>query len=243
MIESREIMGMPIVVEIRDEVTPEFFEKVFDYFRQVDEQFSPYKDSSEVSRFNRGEINLVDLSEQMKEVFELSEKTKQETKGFFDIKKPDGLIDPSGLVKGWAIYNAAKILTAAGMKNFYIEAGGDIQVAGGDWTVGIRNPFNPGEIVKVLNVADCGVATSGNYFRGDHIYNPHAKSQTIDDIVSLTVIGPNIYEADRFATAAFAMGQAGIVFIEQLPGLEGYMIDKNGIGTQTSGLSKFLISN
>ena len=74
---------------------------------------------------------------------------------------------------------------------------------------------------------DEGVATSGTYIRGLHIYNPRGGNEPVSDIVSLTVIGPNIHDADRFATAAFAMGAAGINFIEQLPGYEGYIIDKD----------------
>ena len=66
------------------------------------------------------------------------------------------------------------------------------------------------------------------------------------DIVSLSVIGPNIYEADRFATAAFAMGRKGIEFIENLnvdsgPRMfEGYMIDSKGIATMTSDFDKYI---
>ena len=87
------------------------------------------------------------------------------------------------------------------------------------------------------------MATSGTYIRGQHIYNPHNRVQTFDDIVSLTVIGPNIYEADRFATAAFAMGKSGIDFIESLPGFEGYIIDSNGIATMTSGFENYVKDN
>src|SRR5579871_1456007 len=59
----------------------------------------------------------------------------------------------------------------------YVDAGGDVQVMGknaqGDnWRVGIRNPFNAQQIVKTLALTDCGIATSGTYIRGDHIYNP-----------------------------------------------------------------------
>jgi thiamine biosynthesis lipoprotein len=70
-------------------------------------------------------------------------------------------------------------------------------------------------------------------------FNPRAGNQPVSDIVSLTVIGPNIHDADRFATAAFAMGADGIRFIEQLPGYEGYIIDKNQLGTMTSGFEKY----
>ena len=62
----------------------------------------------------------------------------------------------------------------------------------------------------------------------------------IGDIVSLTVIGPDVLEADRFSTAAFAMGKSGIHFIEDLPGFEGYVVDGAGIATQTSGFKAFV---
>ena len=75
------------------------------------------------------------------------------------------------------------------------------------------------EHVKVLALTDQGIATSGTAIRGQHIYNPHQPDASIQDIVSLTVIGPNIYEADRFATAAFAMGKEGIRFIANVAGL------------------------
>jgi FAD:protein FMN transferase len=94
--------------------------------------------------------------------------------------------------------------------------------------------------VKVLSVTDCGVATSGTYVRGQHIYNPKQAGQLITDIVGLTVIGPDIYEADRFATAAFAMGRESIQFIERLDGFEGYMIDRDGQATFTSGFTRYV---
>ena len=107
--------------------------------------------------------------------------------------------------------------------------------------MGIRNPFNMAEIIKVLRVCNEGVATSGTYIRGLHIYNPKSQGELVTDIVSLTVIGPNIYEADRFATAAFAMGREGILFIERLRGFEGYMIDDTGEATLTSGFEEYVI--
>ncbi len=83
-----------------------------------------------------------------------------------------------------------------------------------------------------------GVATSGTYIRGKHIYNPFEEKR--NNIVSFTVIGPDIYEADRFATAAFAMGEKGIKFIDQKKSLEGYMINERGIATMTRNLTKYI---
>lgn len=245
MKETRTIMGMPVKVEIVDmHASVEDFEAVFSYLREVDEKFSTYKEGSEISRINSGELAPGDASGEMREVFRLAEETKVQTRGFFDIKTPSGAYDPSGLVKGWAIRNAARLLEARGLKNFYVDVGGDIEARGtgenGEpWKVGIQNPLKTDEIVKVLNLRNAGVATSGTYLQGAHIYDPHQKAAPSHDIVSLTVVGPDVYEADRFATAAFAMGRDGILFIDGLDGFEGYMIDTSGMATMTRGFAHY----
>ncbi len=245
MKETRVMMGMPITVEVIDYgVTARVLNRVFTYFEYIDEKFSTYKETSEISKINRHELELFEASEDMQTIFILADQTRQETDGYFDIEH-EGKYDPSGLVKGWAIAQAAEILRQKGFQNYYVEAGGDIQLAGKNaqgqpWRVGIRNPFDMNEIVKVLSASECGVATSGTYIRGQHIYNPKNEGQPVLDILSLTVIGPDIYEADRFATAAFVMGKAGINFIESLDGFEGYMIDKDKRATFTSGFERFV---
>lgn len=105
----------------------------------------------------------------------------------------------------------------------------------GNQKVGIRNPFKLDDVIKVVCLNGQGIATSGTYLRGQHIISPLKSNTPITEIVSLSVVGPNIYEADRFATAAFAMGKAGINFIENLSGFEGYMVDNKGIATYTNG--------
>ena len=248
MKETRVTMGMPVTVEIVDKAaTGLVIKKVFEYFARVDEKFSTYKSTSEITAINEGKLPEAQWSEEMRLIFALAEETKRATNGYFDIKTPNGTYDPSGLVKGWAIWNAAQVLKEEGLKNFYVDAGGDIQPSGlnaegAPWAVGIKNPWNEVENVKVLYVASEGVATSGTYIRGLHIYNPKAGNQPVSDIMSLTVVGPNIYEADRFATAAFAMGRAGIDFIEALDGFEGYLIDKNKVATMTSGFEKYTVA-
>lgn len=232
-------MGMPITVEVPEDI----FDEIFSYFTYIDETFSAYKSTSEIMKINRKELEEKDWSEDMKTVFALSEKTKKESDGYFNIMTPQGAYDPSGLVKGWAIWNAAKIARGHGCRDFYIDAGGDIQTSGKNaegkkWSVGIKNPFNQKEIVKTVYVSGEGVATSGTYIRGEHIYDP-TSGKPANEIASMTVIGPNVYEADRFATPAFAMGKEGIHFIERRKGLEGYMIDKNGIATMTSGFERY----
>lgn len=239
MRETKLQMNMPVTLEIIDKPTHRRdFKAAFDFIRLAEERFSFFRPASEVSKYNRGEIKAAKCSHDLKEILELAEKTKKETEGFFDINC-QGKINPSGIVKGWVIYKVAQLLDSFGYKNFYIEAGGDIETRGFDgdgnkWWVGIRNPFHPSLIVKKVALSGQGIATSGNYYRGQHIYNPHQSGQTIQDIVSFTIIAENVLEADRFATAAFAMGKAGINFVEKKEGIEGYMIDNQGLATFTS---------
>jgi thiamine biosynthesis lipoprotein len=242
--QTRLLMGMPVTVEIVDAaVEPDIFERVFAYFTWVDETFSTYKATSEISRLNRGEITLDECGEEVRSVLALGEETRRETGGYFSMWR-DGVLDPAGIVKGWAVRNAAAIVREAGYANYYVDAGGDVQIAGtkhGEpWRVGIRNPFNRDEQVKVLALTDCGIATSGTAIRGQHIYNPHRPGAPLTDIVSLTVIGPDVYEADRFATAAFAMGKLGAAFIAGLEGFEGYQIDASGRATYTKGFERYV---
>jgi thiamine biosynthesis lipoprotein len=247
MRDTRLLMGMPITVEIVDHAQEFLIDDVFAHFAAVDARFSVVKPDSEISALNQGRVAAADASPAMREVLALAARTRRETAGYFEIRRADGMLDPSGIVKGWAIRNAANLVHAAGVRNFLVEAGGDIQTGGRnpdglEWSVGIRNPFNAQEIIKAVIPKGRGIATSGTYVRGQHIYNPHAPGRPIDDVVSLTVIGPDVLEADRFSTAAFAMGKAGIGFIEDLPEFEGYMVDADGIATQTSGFKAFVLS-
>ena len=245
MKQTRLLMNMPITIEIVDMLKDELiFDEIYEYFRMVEDRFSVFRKDSEISRINSKKIKHPKYSREMKEIFDLAEKTKRESFGYFDIER-NSRFDPSGIVKGWAIFQAAKKLHNKGIKNFYIEAGGDIQTygvnnEGSRWQVGIRNPFNYSEIVKTVELSGEGIATSGNYYRGQHIYNPKNPTVPLTEISSITVIGPNILEADRFATAAFAMGKDGINFIESKRELEGYMIDQRKVATFTNNFERYV---
>jgi thiamine biosynthesis lipoprotein len=243
MKQTRLLMGMPITVEIVDErVRRRDIDAVYDYFTAVDNRFSTYKPDSEISRINAG-LDKSRWSKEMKTVLQLCDETKRATGGYFDIEH-GGRRDPSGLVKGWAIQNAAELLKRRGFQNFYVEAGGDIQTSGlntsGElWTVGIRNPLNREEIIKTVQLSGQAIATSGTAIRGQHIYNPRAPGLPYVDVLSISVVGPNIYDTDRFATAAFAMGKKGIAFIEVLPDYEAYMVGADQTATLTSGFANY----
>jgi thiamine biosynthesis lipoprotein len=238
---SRTVMGMIARVAIVDAAAaPGDLDAVFGFFTAADRRFSPFLPDSELCRRNRGEAD--EASPDMREILAVAEKSRERTNGYFDIRRPDGLVDTSGIVKGWAIRKGARLLWERGLRNFTVEIGGDIQTSGSnrdghDWRVGIRSPFDE-TVVKIVYPRGGGVATSGSYHQGAHIYDPHGG--TPEGLVSLTVIGPDILEADIAATAGFAMGRDGICFIERSEGFEGYAIDAAGMATMTSGLARYL---
>lgn len=247
MKDLRLLMGMPIWVEIVGEKAQrKHLDKIFEYFEKVEERFSTFRETSEISKYNLGVIKESEFSPEMKLIFKLAELTKFQTNGYFDIKRPNGEIDPAGIVKGWAIWEASKLIEKMGFENYFVDAGGDVQVKGKnsegkDWRIGIRNPFNREENVKVVSIGNRGIATSGTYIRGQHVFDPHNPAKPIEEVVSITVIGPNVYEADRMATAALAMREKGVAFIAKLEEMEAYAIDHKGMATFTPGFNKFVI--
>ena len=178
-------MGMPITVCIQDrDAGDQDVLAVASWFAEVDQRFSPYLETSEVCRLNAGAIGRKDVSRQLEDVLLLCEQTKVETGGYFDIER-HGRIDPSGLVKGWAIEQASALLSARGLANHFVEAGGDVQAVGLNsegqpWRVGIRNPFKRDEVVKVLAISDQGMATSGTAIRGAAYLQPVAAKSPVD---------------------------------------------------------------
>src|SRR4051812_27643927 len=169
--EVRHIMGMPIGIDVRDPHAVDI-DIAFDWLREVDEIFSTYRDDSEISRLDRGELLLADCRPDVDEVLTRCLALERETGGFFSAR-PAGRLDPSGLVKGWAIARAADRLAAAGARNFCINAGGDVVARGRPapdrlWRVGIRHPEEIDQLAALVEVEDLAVATSGEYERGTH---------------------------------------------------------------------------
>jgi FAD:protein FMN transferase len=228
-------MGMPIVVEVRDEAADRVLDAVFDWFGEVDERFSTYKETSEVSRLNRGELALGDAHPDVREVLDRCEDLRAATKGYFDVRAAGGeAIDPSGLVKGWSVDRAARILDEAGSRDYAINAGGDMVVRGSLWRVGIQHPLERDKVAKVVEATELAIATSGAYERGAHVLDPHTQRPPAG-VLSVTITGPDLATADAYATAAFAMGEAGPAWTARLAGYEAMTVLEDGRVLSTPG--------
>ncbi|MDE3133568.1 MAG: FAD:protein FMN transferase [Acidobacteriota bacterium] len=250
-------MGMPWMFDICDAgVGVETLRSLIGWLQWVDASFSTYRADSEISRLNRGELTRAQLHEDVRAVLDRCELLRLETGGYFDIAAPyrarsappagdggRGSVDPSGLVKGWAIAGVARRLRAAGADNFSVNAGGDALLSGhpeGDdrWRVGIQHPRSARDIALTLGLRDAAVATSGTYIRGAHIHDPVAGGVP-SGLLSVTIVGPDVASADAYATAAFAMGATRAAqFVAGLDGYDAVLIREDDTVITTPGIDQ-----
>jgi FAD:protein FMN transferase len=220
-------MGMPIYVDVRDETDGQAVERLFDWLRWVDATFSTYREDSQISRIARGELPVGGAHHEVQEVLERCEALRGETNGYFDVYAT-GTLDPSGYVKGFAVDRGAELLEADGLRNYAINAAGDIRAAGRPlpephWRIGIEHPVEHDKLAAVAVVNEGAVATSAAYARGDHVRDPHTGEAPVG-VLSVTITGPDLGTADAYATAAFAMGEAGPSWTARLQGYEALTI-------------------
>lgn len=248
-----QIMGLPITVDIPNCDDEKIFSNVFDWFREVDQRFSTYKPDSEVSRYRRGDVTKP--SRVLEHIIKACKKAEQDTAGYFSAwagitdsadgrggAKPARWFDPSGYVKGWAIKKAGKNIENMGYETYCIGAGGDVLARSDsekDWSVGIENPLNKTSIVGYISGKNFAVATSGSYERGAHITNPKT-GRPADELMSFSVTGKNIMEADILATAGFAAGTRGVNLVGDKRGYAALAIDAQGRVTLTGPMEKLL---
>ncbi len=188
-------------------------DKCAEYFREVDEVFSTYKEESQVSKLRRGEIKIEDCSDDLQEVWQLCLQAKEITDGAFDPWCVEGGFDPSGYVKGWASDKAISILRKHGATFIQVNGAGDLSLFGGPHKIGIRSPENAKVILKVFELNGGAIATSGTYERGAHIKDPHTGLIAIG-ARSATVVGPDGGLADGVKRLARD--------VERLVGVDGH---------------------
>jgi len=128
------VMGMPVSLAVRGRNAAaaggDPWAAVIDELRDVDRVFSTYRDDSVISRLDRGELALDECPPEVAEVLALGRAAERQSDGAFSIELPgeDGRrrLDPSGVVKGWAVQRAARFLRAVEDIDFCLSAGGDL---------------------------------------------------------------------------------------------------------------------
>jgi thiamine biosynthesis lipoprotein len=237
-------MGMPISLALRgrhadDDLGHAAWDSALQILRRADEVFSTYRADSWISRLGRGEVTLEECPPGVAEVLDLGEQARVESGGAFDVRRVlDGglrgrrVLDPSGVVKGWAVARAAELFTVLDDTDACLSAGGDMvcrTAAPGSpgWRIGIEDPADPLRVVAVVPVRNGAVATSGAAHRGQHVV--HAGTGAAPErVASVTVVGRDLTWADIEATAAYAMDSETLTWLRTRPGRTGLVVWADG---------------
>lgn len=232
---------MPISLALRGRHTDDAeahraWEDCLDELRAVDRMFSTYRDDSYVSRLSSGDLDLAACPVEVAEVLALGERARHESGGAFDVRRPgpDGAprLDPSGVVKGWAVQRASAHLRRLTDTDFCLSAGGDMVCHVADdarpaWRVGIEDPHDPQAVTATVEVRRGAVATSGHAHRGDHIVDART-GEPPPGLASVTVLADDLTWADIDATAAYAMGQDALTWLRSRSGRRGVVVWQDG---------------
>jgi thiamine biosynthesis lipoprotein len=161
---------------------------------------------------------------------------------------PQMRIDAGAIAKGYACDVVADTLEAYGCTDFCIEIGGELVVKGlnskgVNWHIAINKPVEDStcvnsEIQEVVELTNCGMATSGNYRnyyeldgkRYSHTIDPRSGYPVRHNLLSATIVAPDCMTADAWATACMVAGlDKAKEWIEAYDDLKGYLIyEENG---------------
>jgi thiamine biosynthesis lipoprotein len=247
VIAIRPLMGTVFRLTVPDGTPDAVIAEAFDWWRSVEEQFSTFRDDSEISRIGRGELAVDDASIDVRHVLARCMELEEATGGRFSIRpgRQGGPgLDPAGLVKGWSVDEAALLLQRSGLTDFSIDAGGDVLCVGRPldgsprWRIGVRHPDRPQDAIgAVVEIERGAVATSGAYFRGDHIWGSGEGT-----LASVTVVGPQLGTADALATAAFADQAASLEWMASFPGYGLVVMTREGMLRWTADLEGMVVT-
>lgn len=204
-------MAMPFVVEIDDPDAHAVEPAVAAFHAELtwaDDVFSLWKDDSYLQLLHRGEITLDEAPRELREVLEACEWFRDATAGGFDARRPDGTLDPTGLVKGWAVARAARHLAGAEGSGWMVGASGDVLVSPrASRRIGIADPRVKGDPAgtPVVDTVELGgaftaLATSGGAQVVDHIWDP-VTGEVARHFLQVSVAGTDLTQVDAWATA------------------------------------------
>jgi thiamine biosynthesis lipoprotein len=216
-------------------------DRAVEWLHRVDAVFSTYRADSQISLLGAGALRLNDCDDDVAEVLDLCAEIGRETDGYFSSMYA-GRLDPTGVVKGWAIQRASELLAAAGSTRHCVNGGGDLQAVGAatpgvGWQIGIAHPLHRDSYASVVTIRDGAVATSGTAERGAHVIDPFT-AKPVTSLASVTVVGADLIRTDAYATAALAMGDGAKNWLERRPGYEAFAVAADGTGWWTSGYPK-----
>ena len=247
------------------------FEKAQQIWRQTDGYFDPtvmplvnywgfgYTPKAAVSRADSSRINQI-LTTIGLEQIQIESNSDDMT-----ILKPSSLeLDFSAIAKGYAVDQIAKLLTAKGAQNSFVDIGGEVSAvginpSGKPWRIGLNKPVPEAalnEISEIVSLTNKSMASSGNYRnfhtignrKYGHQINPKTGYPEENELLGVSIITNKCMEADAVATACMIMGlEKAMTYVEERLHLEGCFFTSNEKGdiihTATKGFEELIESH
>ena len=161
-------------------------------------------------------------------------------------------IDLGAIAKGYFADKVMEFFKENGAVSAMVDMGGNVLVFGdspsngGDWNVGIQNPFLPrGNAVALVKIKDQSVVTSGIYervFEKDgrkyhHIFDSKTGYPIESNIASLTIIADKSIDCDIYTTKLFGLDAASIIHrVNRIKGMGAVVITVDGKLAYTDNL-------
>ena len=218
-------MAMDFTLDVPQAVSDDALDAVMPFIesdlRWAESIFSLYRPDSELSRLGRGEISIGACVPSVAVVLDLCEQYRDQTGGAFDARRPDGVIDPTGIVKTWAMERARWRFQLLGASAWLWGCAGDVTVFGRpevaeQWRIGIADPRSSAvtpsgsgtaRAIDAIRLESGGaVATSGTTHSGEHIWDPR-KCVAAQHYAQASVAGSDLIQCDAWATAIMAGGR------------------------------------
>ncbi|HSN93372.1 MAG TPA: FAD:protein FMN transferase [Anaeromyxobacteraceae bacterium] len=163
------------------------------------------------------------------------------------LARPGMRVGLGGIAKGWALDSAARALRGLGLRDFLLQAGGDLYAAGSrlgePWPIAIRDPSGPGAPLGTLLVSDRALSTTGDYEhafesggrRYHHVIDPRT-CQPAPASRSVTVLARTAVDAEIVGKAAFVAGGGEALAIARSFGAEAVVVAASGEVLATPGI-------
>ncbi len=147
-----------------------------------------------------------------------------------ELLRPKMQLDLGGIAKGYAADEALAVLAARGIRSAMVDASGDISIGDAPpgkpgWSIGVAPVEADAPPSRVLQLANCAVATSGDAWqyvevdgrRYSHIVDP-TTGLGLTERSSVTVVARDGMTADALASAVSVLGpQRGIALVDTVP--------------------------
>ncbi|TDP06518.1 FAD:protein FMN transferase [Halanaerobium congolense] len=167
-------------------------------------------------------------------------------------------LDLGGIAKGYAAEEVKKIVEKNGVEHAFVNLGGNVlvigdKVDGSSWKIGIQDPrAGRGDVMAIIDAVDLTIVTSGNYERYfeengklyHHIIDPKTGYPAENNLLSVSIISHNSFDADALSTAVYVMGlEKGMEFIENIDDVGVMFITKELDVYLSSGLEEIVNIN